>query len=844
MSAPGPTIVCASEDRRNAVAATGGAPAGPNGIDFLEVVPVSGHPPKLNVHFIFDVSTAGLTKDNFSIAGGERITTINVTGVAPHAGDARALDLTIDAEGDFSNYVLILQQPNHPELAPSGFDPQLRTVEFHFHLECPTKFDCAATTTCPPNPPPPVTINYLAKDYATFRQLMLDRMSLLAPAWSERNVADAGVALVELIAYAADRLSYRQDFNATEAYLATARLRTSVKRHVRLVDYDMHDGTNARAWVQVSVASLVAGSAAAPAIPAGTRFVTALPGGPVLLDGDVATFRAIAQTGAQVFEALGPVITLDPAHNLMPFYNWSATDCCLPIGATQGTLAGNFNLRLHDVLMLAEVRGPDTGNAEDADPRRRFPVRLVSVTPGTDPLNGNPVTDITWDPEDALPFSLCIANTIGTDENRVSFTGVSAALGNIVMVDHGRTAGLPVEILPQTIGTVVAGRRFRPELPQAWLTIAGPNPYTNAGTPSADGTLAVSCTAAGNVDPTTSLPLALSLTGTLTIPNPLGGPPEIQTQTWTALRSLFDPAIADSPFAFVVEVETDGTAYLRFGDGVDGAQPDPQTVFAVTSYRVGEMDLGNVGAETIAHVMLKQPAITAVTNPLPAAGGLAPESIDSARTKAPYAFNTQERAVTLDDYARVTMACPTLGAGVSVLSAVSTYRVTRSWRTVFTTVELSGGKKLDAAGRQKLIDWLDIYRMAGVDVDFENARLIPLELEMHVCVDPTYRQADVQAALMQRFSDQQLPNGSFGVFYPDNFKLGQPVYLSPIYAAAQSIAGVVSVDVTKFQRADLPGGDGIKNGYLKPRRTDAFTLRNNPDFPEEGIFTLTVDGGR
>ena len=841
MNAPGPTIICASENRRNAVAAAGGPPNGPNGIDFLEVVPVSGNPPKLNLHFIFDVSTAGLTKDNFSIVGGERITTINVTGVALHAGDVTALDLTIDVEGDFSDYVLILQQPNHPELVPSGFDRQLRTVEFHFHLECPTRFDCAATHLCPVPPPPPVTINYLAKDYATFRQLMLDRMSLLAPAWSERNVADAGVALVELIAYAADRLSYRQDFNATEAYLATARLRTSVKRHVRLVDYDMHDGTNARAWVHVDVNTAVVGSSAAPAIPGGTRFVTALPGAPVQLNADAATFRAIAQTGAQVFEALGPAIALYPERNQMPFYNWSAAECCLPTGATQGTLAGSFtNLRPGDVLMLAEVRGPNTGNPEDADPRRRFPVCLVSATPGTDPLNSDPVTDISWRAEDALPFPLCIANSIGADENRVSFTGVSAALGNMVMVDHGRTAGTPVETLPRTIGTVVAGRRFRPQLPQPYPTFAGPNPYKNAGTPSADGTLAVSCTAAGNVDPTTSLPLALSVTGTLTIPNPLGGPPEIQTQTWTPLRSLFDPALADSPFAFVVEVETNGTAYLRFGDGVDGAQPDPQTVFAATSYRVGEMDLGNVGAETITHVMLKQPAITAVTNPLPAAGGLAPESIDSARTKAPYAFKTQERAVTLDDYARVTMACPT----VSVLRAVSTYRVTRSWRTVFTTVELSGGNKLDADGRQKLIDWLDIYRMAGVDVDFENAHLIPLELAMHVCVDPTYRQADVQAALMQRFSDQQLPDGSFGVFYPDNFKLGEPVYLSPIYAAAQSMAGVVSVDVTTFQRADLPGGDGIKNGYLKPGRTEAFTLRNNPDFPEQGTFTLTVDGGR
>ena len=58
-----------------------------------------------------------------------------------------------------------------------------------------------------------------------------------------------GIALVELFAYAGDHLSYYQDAVGTEAYLDTARRRTSVRRHVRLVDYPMHDGCNARAWV-------------------------------------------------------------------------------------------------------------------------------------------------------------------------------------------------------------------------------------------------------------------------------------------------------------------------------------------------------------------------------------------------------------------------------------------------------------------------------------------------------------------------------------------------------------------------------------------------------------------
>ena len=92
-------------------------------------------------------------------------------------------------------------------------------------------------------------IDYLAKDYASFRRLMLDRLAASAPGAITGHPADPGTMLVELVAGVADDLSYYQDAVATEAYLGTARLRTSVRRHARLLDYLMHDGCNARAWV-------------------------------------------------------------------------------------------------------------------------------------------------------------------------------------------------------------------------------------------------------------------------------------------------------------------------------------------------------------------------------------------------------------------------------------------------------------------------------------------------------------------------------------------------------------------------------------------------------------------
>ena len=134
-------------------------------------------------------------------------------------------------------------------------------------------------------------IDYLAKDYASFRRLLLDRLAVVMPDWRERNPADLGVAVVEALAYAGDYLSYAQDAVATEAYLGSARRRASVRRHARLVDYVMHDGANARTWVCFEV----------------DRDLIGTPDKPVLKTG-----RAImAQADPSlVFETLHPVISL------------------------------------------------------------------------------------------------------------------------------------------------------------------------------------------------------------------------------------------------------------------------------------------------------------------------------------------------------------------------------------------------------------------------------------------------------------------------------------------------------------------------------------------------------
>ena len=287
--------------------------------------------------------------------------------------------------------------------------------------------------------------------------------------------------------------------------------------------------------------------------------------------------------------------------------------------------------------------------------------------------------------------------------------------------------------------------------------------------------------------------------------------------------------------------------YLRFGDDRFGSRPASGTELEAT-YRVGNGVQGNVGAEALWHLVsddpaivtdLQTPVIVEVYNPLPAQGGVEPESIEQVRQNAPSALRTQERAVTPEDYAAVAQRCE-----LDVQRAAATLRWTGSWRTVFLTADRLGGEAVDADFEKQLRRCLERYRMAGHDVEVDGPRYVSLAIEMVVCVKPHYFTSDVKAALLEVFSNRVLPDGRRGVFHPDNFTFGQTVYLSPLYAAAQALAGIDSVEITKFQRQGIDSDAALKAGKLVLGRLEIARLDNDPNFPEHGVFNVMLKGGR
>ncbi|MEV7137450.1 putative baseplate assembly protein [Streptomyces tauricus] len=456
-----------------------------NGVDAVEV---SDDGLTLTVTFL-GKAPHGLCAENVRIDGGRRVdglTGITVVDIGVEREEDPELDdrlyVTLDRTGDSSRYRLSLVETDpygRPGTEPyRGFDQRYHSASFTFRPDCPTPFDCKPAhghvhgyehehghepSAGPAFPEAPV-VDYTARDYDTIRKLLLDRLALTTPDWIERNPADLGTTLVEMLAYTGDQISYQQDAVATEAYLDTARRRISVRRHVRLIDYAMHDGCNARAYVTVE-------SAGDHTLPPGTyRFASVdvrsldphdrpAPG-TVIGDGDLADLDE--RGSVEVFE---PVVAADPlelrsAHNTIRLWTWGGEVRSLPRGATAATLRDEWRdtetreerrleLRAGDLLVLEEVKGPRTGTPGDADPAHRQVVRLTSVTPAVDRIEDQPVLEVTWAAEDALRFPLCLTTRGGRGCEQVE--DVTIARGNVVLVDHGRSLNRPGEGLPETV---------------------------------------------------------------------------------------------------------------------------------------------------------------------------------------------------------------------------------------------------------------------------------------------------------------------------------------------------------------------------------------------------------
>ncbi|WP_446745339.1 baseplate J/gp47 family protein [Silvibacterium acidisoli] len=799
-----------------------------NGIDYLEVVGPAGCGKQLELTLLKDARPLNLSPNNITITGGSAVTVASVTGASDDS--PLVVTLWLNATGDFSTYTLSLVAGEGIIDPPDGFDPQLSSVTFSFKAGCPTPSDCRVENCCPQPRSPAPDINYLAKDYEGFRQLMLDRLATLSPASMESHAADIGMAMVETLAYAADHLSYQQDSVSTEAYIGTARSRISLRRHARLMDYRVAEGSNARCWVAITAGRDDV------LLPEGTLFYVRVPGLPSAAKAGDAVAQQLSKTAHPVFRSMRDT-TIYLEQNSIDFYTWGDANCCLPAGSTGATLFGSLSsLQAGGVLIFEEVLGPLTADAPDANPANRCAVLLTGVRTVdylgrvlVDPLNGQAITEITWAEADALPFPLCLSSTTDAEHGSIPVFGVSVARGNIVPADHG------VWIDNESLGEV---------------PVAPPSPVTTGGCNcSADASAE---TARPRFNPSlASAPLTFSAAfsgmtsaAAFLVQDEAQIAPQIALTSddglaWTPQRDLLSSDGTDH--VFLAEIEHDGTVFLRFGDGQYGAAPDTGVTFTAT-YRIGNGAIGNIGRDSLAHAVLPGDfmpplqSVAAVRNPLAAAGGVDAEEMAHIVQYAPFSYQSQMRCVTESDYGE--MAAQIAG----VREARGTLRWTGSWYTAFVSVDATNMLTPQLINGTK--QSLNLLRMMGTDLEVEGAVVVGLRIRMEICVDPAHFQGDVYEALLEVFVTGNRCSGASGLLNASNFFFGETVYASPLIAAAQAVDGVLAATLLVFSRMGDEGGDGVSQGYLTMGPLEVPRCDNDPNRMDHGLFELQMDGGR
>lgn len=824
----GVVYACGSERRRVAVATTS-API--TGIDYVEVG--IGPPLQLVVNLVKPIALpAGAVSDAIiALSGGERLPPPHGTvSRDPTSGDCARIVVTFaaDAETDFSIYRLTLVRGPDDPRPPPWIDPRLASVGFSFKADCPQDFDCAPDCAPAPDPPTGPPLDYTARDYDQLRQLVLDRMTTLVPGFSGSRAADFTTTLAEALAYDADQASYRLDWVGTEAFLGTARSRTSLRRHARLVDYAIGEGASARTFVSAQLTPGIGAAADGMTLAAGTPLLPRDATLPIVL-GPVAYRRLLAGTPL-VFETLTDV-RLWQWRNEVAFYTWGDDRCTLCAGATSATLVDGSNgpdaLVPGDLLLLEETRSSETGLTADARRDHRQVVRLTRIETVVDDVLKPPLklVEVGWDVIDALRFDLAVQVVAPGDSAAAAGRAGAVARANVVIAEHG-VALPPVLALGMTADEMAALRpRLDPPSPdeELWaprIVLPGAlmlPPARSAPPPPAiapaSGLLAV--------DPASVLPV-IAL--------------DDEREGWTARADL----LASGSFGrdFVVEIAIDGVPTLRFGDNSDGLAPLPGAAYAVHG-RFGLGIAGNLGADSLAHVVLPDAQATAlvkVTNPVPASGGAEPESAASIRARAPEAFRRQDRAVTAADYVMIAKSLH------DVSDALAVARWTGAWWTWLVYVDRAGDRPLDAAFTAGVASALDRYRMMGCDVALAPAQPAPLDIELEICAAKDEIGALVGARIRKALSPSL--GGAAAFFHPDRFGFSTTLQLSRLIAAVMAVPGVSAARATRFQRWARAAQGELAAGVIIPNGPEILKLADDASRPELGRLVVRMVGGR
>jgi len=267
---------------------------------------------------------------------------------------------------------------------------------------------------------------------------------------------------------------------------------------------------------------------------------------------------------------------------------------------------------------------------------------------------------------------------------------------------------------------------------------------------------------------------------------------------------------------------------IRARDGTErqhGAVPRMGADLSIRGYHSGGGIKGNVGERTITQMKTSVPYVTAVTNYMASSGGLDEETIEEAKLRGLATLKRPVTAVTREDFERLALEIPGVGGarcvapGENGSGTPGVIRLLLLPQLPDPEMELTPDVMAPSPELLQVVsEAVEERKSLGTVVEMAPVAVVWAEIDAHIYVRRGIDLEQAQAAAQARL--RRLVHPTVGGLDGRGLAFGGAITMSQIAGALQNIPGVVYVERVRLQRQ----GDAEELTRLQPAPDSVLAL--------------------
>lgn len=250
-----------------------------------------------------------------------------------------------------------------------------------------------------------------------------------------------------------------------------------------------------------------------------------------------------------------------------------------------------------------------------------------------------------------------------------------------------------------------------------------------------------------------------------------------------------------------------------------GAIPPKEAFIVMRGYRYGGGQIGNVAIGTLNQLRSSIPYVARVSNRMSATGGKDAESLENSKTRVPGYLRSLNRAVTAADYEYLAQeSAPGMLARVHCLQAPQTNKGEVQLLLIPHIPNLSGfispeSLNVSAALRNRVFSYLDERRLLATQLEVISPAYLWVETEIRFRASPYYNTEDVRKAIEDRLF--AFLNPITGAQDGKGWPFGRDLFIADIMAVLLTVPGVEFVRIVKLFPVGYEKGQFVRGEEMQ-----------------------------